>query len=226
MPDAPQTGSDGTGVSTATTVFLFGDLFAARVDAGKRGTRAFASGAVVGTEALAQMMLAVTFQHLQTVGIARLSHFSEKRLGVLSTSGVRLILGADLDGRGVIGRVARVLDRERKLRDEGVPVERIVRRAMQSSRNPYGEVIQWGIDEAVERGYLERAKQGGVLGFGAKRSVNADADRMAILAAPARALADGWIAFRKTDPELAKELRVVIGKGIEEAKRETGWDDD
>ena len=58
MPDEP---------SSATTVFLYADTFALTAEPTQKGTRSFATGAVVQTKALGQMMLAVILV-MQAVG--------------------------------------------------------------------------------------------------------------------------------------------------------------
>jgi hypothetical protein len=227
--------------SVGAVVFLFGDLFAARVPAGKRGTRAFASDAVVVTDALVQMMIAVGLVHLKALGSVTIERYRRERLPAVTLKAIRSELGLTVEGvlvtpKGEVPAHARSdrLTRELERLHEGCDVRSLVERLAPPSvlrdltqteqRDPYDAILKWAIDEAVELGLLRRRytfgakrRRGRITRFGAKWRLEPDASRIAALRPSAEALAAEWIAFRNDDPSLAADLRRQIAEGIEKA---------
>jgi hypothetical protein len=88
-----------------------------------------------------------------------------------------------------------------------------------NSRDPRGTIIRMAIDEAVERGCLERVSQPG----GTK--LEPHDDRIQPLRPAAQELAIGWRDFRQGEQELAKLLRSTTFDGIEARVRDRRDDD-
>jgi hypothetical protein len=216
MPDEP---------SSATTVFLYADTFALTAEPAQKGTRSFATGAVVQTKALGQMMLAVSLQHLHATGAVRLESHTKKTLGLFGSTGVHVTQLGDLEARGADERLTRIIARNRKARNGGVSVASVVAEAVPRSPNPYGEVIQWGIDEAVELGYLDSERTVGAVEPGKPSNLVPRPERIVILRGRVDELAAGWGTFRAADGELARQLRLSIGKAIAQRGERRDSDD-
>jgi hypothetical protein len=203
---------------TATTVFLFGDTFAAPAAPGTKGKVAFATGVVVQTEALAQMMYAVGLASLHQRGVIKLSAYAKKRLRVFTSSGVQIETlpgGTPLCPDDPLALA--VLKPTRK----GAPrtVHSLIRSLLPGAEAPYEQVIRLGVDSAVRLGYLQRSKSGGVLGVRKHTDLTAVPDRIASLRTAAEALADDWAAFRTANGDLAAALRADVGRAIEATRR-------
>jgi hypothetical protein len=199
-------------------VFLFGDTFAAPATPGTKGKVAFATGVVVQTEALGQMMYAVGLASLHQRAAIELSAFSKKRLRVFTSSGVQIEVrldGAPLFPDDPIATAALRPNRN------GAPrsVRSLVKGLVPGSAVPYEQVVGLAVNSAVRLGYLERSKSGGLLGVGKHTDLTPVPDRIASLRPAAEALASDWAAFRAANSDLAAALRADIGKAIESTRR-------
>jgi hypothetical protein len=226
----PQPIEAATPAPITTAVFLYGGLFAAPAPPGTHGTRSFATGQVVQTEAIVQMMYAVALAHLHQQGALVLRQFQRKRLRMFTVDGVEIHHRSEVEPtvKDPLIRAALKPTRNGKPRT----VKSVVARVVPRSEKPYPALVQAAVDDAVRLGYLRRSSSGGLLGFGAHRAVEPVADMVATLRPQADGLLEEWIAFRDADPELAKALRVDIGKAVAsrverpEGGEEEDWGDD
>jgi hypothetical protein len=227
---APEHIQGGSSLPITTTVLLYGGLFAAPAPPGTHGIRSFATGQVVQTEAIVQMMFAVALAHLHQRNAVVLRQFQRKRFRMFTVSGVEIdrVSQAPVEVADPVGRAALKPTRKGDPRTVGAVVARMVPR----SKHPYLTVVQAAVDQAVRLGYLQRSRSGGVLGFGAHREVEPVADKLAVLEPMADELLEEWLAFRDADGDLATALRFDIGKAVAsrveraEGGEEEDWTDD
>lgn len=215
---APDELATAMATPTATTVFLFGDKFAAPAAQGTKGKVAFATGVVVQTQALGQMMYAVGLASLHQRGAIELSAFTKKRLRVFTSSGVQIEVrpgGAPLFPDDPIAIAALKPTRN------GAPrtVRSLIKGLVPGSEVPYEQVVGLAVNSAVRLGYLQRSTSGGVLGIGKHSNLTPVPDRIASLRPAAEALAADWAAFRSANSDLATALRADIGKAIESTRQ-------
>lgn len=202
-------------------VFLHGSRFAVRTPEGQRGTKAFATGDVVNTNALAEMMMAVPLVRLAYHGAIDLVPFARKRFGLLPNSGIDVQPAETSRTPEPDDPISvAVLPRKNgKIRT----VRQIVEGLVPGSEEPHRSAIQIGIRDAVRGGYLERVKSGTLR---THYTLNPIPERIGELAPLANELVAEWKAFSVDHQQLVDELCTQIAKGIRDAYREKKtWDD-
>ena len=80
--------------SPTTIAYLFADRFVLSAQAGETGMKAFGTGAVVVTAELSAGLVAIGLWQLREMGAVKLEEYHAKKLGLVSTSGVRVMPGA------------------------------------------------------------------------------------------------------------------------------------
>ncbi|MBJ7595853.1 MAG: hypothetical protein JF886_13545 [Candidatus Dormibacteraeota bacterium] len=209
--------------SSSTIVLLWADTFATSLTKpGAKGIKSPSTGAIVDTKALAQMMIAVPLAALHTSGAIRLEQFSKKSFGFLASNGVNVVVVGEVPPGG---RVEERIAKSKKAREKGESVADLVMAALSRKPNPDGEVVQWGVDEAVKLGYMQREGAGGLRGMTGATTVTPNAERIEETRARAAGLADSWLTFRDGNPELATALRMAIGSGIDARRSKSDLDE-
>lgn len=217
QPDATST------IGGSTLAYLFADRFVIKEQPGKSGMKAFGSGAVVVTKELAAGLVAIALWQLREQGAVTLEAYSAKKLGFISTKGVRVGLGTPVPARGVEKAILDHLQRSKRGREGRETAFDVANMICRDGKDPHGVVIRMAIDDAVELGYLERVHQdvnvvARMQGKGTKLEPNAD--RIAALAPAAQTLAEGWKEFRSgAEQEMVKLLRSTSYDGIDAQAR-------
>jgi hypothetical protein len=218
----PGTATPATG---STLAYLFADRFVLKEAAGKTGMKAFGTGQVVVTRELSAGLVAIALWQLRERGAVTLEAYSAKKLGFISTSGVRVGLTGNpaASARGVEKQILDHLQRSKRGREGRETAFDVANLICREGKDPRGVVIRMAIDDAVELGYLERVKQdaGAVAHMRGKGStIEPHADLIAALEPAAQELAVAWRDFRTGEEPLAKQLRSTTFDGIEAKVRD------
>jgi len=199
--------------SPSTVAYLFADRFVPTAKDGEKGMRAFGTGAVVVTGELAAGLVAIGLWQLRERGAVTLAAFSSKKLGFISTSGVRVTRTGDGDFSGVEKRLLDVIDTWKKARTEGVSAWDVANMVCRDGDDPNYAVTKIAVDEAVSLGYLDRVAQGAGK---SPTTLEPQAERIATLQPDAETLAVSWREFRQgAEAEMVKLLRSTTYDGIE-----------
>lgn len=145
--------------SPSTLAYLFADRFVLTAQPGKTGMKAFGSGAVVVTGELSAGLVAIAVWQLREMGVVRLEQYQSKKLGFISTSGVRLTLTGDAEVSGVEKAVLDTLRSWKKARDAGVSAWDVANMVCRDGKDPHATVIHFAIEDAVAAGCLQRVPQ-------------------------------------------------------------------
>ncbi|HZS13403.1 MAG TPA: hypothetical protein VFC09_02285 [Candidatus Dormibacteraeota bacterium] len=143
----------------STVAYLFADRFVLTAKPGTKGMKAFGTGAVVATDELAAGLVAIALWQLREMGAVTLEEYHTKKLGLISTNGVRITLLGIPEVGGVEKAVLHTVASWKKSRDAGVSAWDAANMVCRNGRDPNGHVIRFAIDDAVEQGYLERVPQ-------------------------------------------------------------------
>lgn len=206
--------------SASTVAYLFADRFVLSAQPGKQGMKAFGTGAVVVTAELSAGLVAIALWQLREMGAVRLEAYHAKKLGFISTSGVRATLAGDVEASGLEKAALDSLRTWKKARDQGVSAWDVANMVCREGRDPDGAVIHVAIEEAVAGGWLERVQQEvsavGRLSGRPSSVVQPVADRLAELRPRADELALQWRDFRQGgEAEMARLLRSTTYDGIQ-----------
>jgi len=212
---AAQTDATGS-IGGSTLAYLFANRFVPTEAVGRSGMKAFGTGAVVVTKELSAGLVAIALWQLREQGAVTLEAYSEKKLGFIPVSGVRVRFVAAVPARGVEKRVLDHLQGSKRAREGRETAFDVANLICRDGRDPRSTVIGMAIEDAVGLGYLARVKQDA----GKGTTLEPQADRIAALAPAAQALAEGWRAFRTDEESLAKLLRSTTFDGIETRARD------
>lgn len=172
--------------------------------------KAFGTGGVVVTAELSAGLVAIGLWQLREMGAVKLEEYHEKKLGLVSTHGVRVtVLGDAVEVGGVETRLLETLATWKKSRDGGVSAWDVANMVCRNGNGPHGTVIGIALDDAVALGYLDRVP-----------SLEPTAERIASVEPTADELAAQWRDFRQGDEaSMAKLLRSTTYDGIEAQAR-------
>jgi len=219
-------------LSPSTVAYLFADRFVLTAQPGKTGMKAFGTGAVVVTAELSAGLVAISLWQLRERGVVTLEQYQSKKLGFISTSGVRITLAGDGEAAGVEKAVLDTLKTWKKARDQGVSAWDVANMVCRDGKDPNATVIHFAIEEAVAAGCLQRAPQEvGAVGrlTGRPQAVLQPVpERLAELKPRADELALQWREFRQgAEAEMVKLLRSTTYDGIQvRAQRSRDLGDD
>lgn len=218
--------------SPSTVAYLFADRFVPTAKPGKTGMKAFATGAVVVTAELSAGLVAIALWQLREMGVVTLEQYQSKKLGFISTSGVRATLVGDAEVCGVEKAVLDTIRARRKARDQGVSAWDVANLVCIDGKDPNATVIHFAIEDAVAAGCLQRiAREVSTV----RRLTGTPAavlepvpDRLAELKPRADELALQWRDFRQgAEAEMVKLLRSTTYDGIQvRAQRSRDLGDD
>ncbi len=206
--------------SPSTVAYLFADRFVLAAQPGKTGMKAFGTGAVVVTAELSAGLLAIALWQLREMGAVRLEQYQAKKLGLISTSGVRVTLVDNVETGGVERAVLATLGTWKKARDAGVSAWDVANMLCREGRDPDAAVIRFAIEDAVAGGCLQRVAQE----VSAVRRLTGTpgsvlqpvAERIAEVRPRADELAVQWREFRQgAEADMVKRLRSTTYDGIQ-----------
>lgn len=205
-------------VPASITVLLFGDTFAPAVPAGEKGTVAYATGVTVETQNLAQKMIMLDLIHLQDTGAIAVEPFLHKIVLKLGMAGVSIQVTDEEVLKSSPGRIARAIAGDKNARQGGANVRAIIAGAFPLSADPYQMVVQLGLDEAVELGYLKLERDPGWRGIVraliGRATTIPRMQRIQALQPAAKALAAEWTSFSEADANTADQLWEWVEQGI------------
>lgn len=207
-----------TGVSASIMVLLFGDMFVPAVPVGAKGTVAYATGVTVETEYLAQKMIMLDLIHLQNAGAIAVQPFLRKIGAVLGWAGFNIRITDEEVLSSSPGRIARAITADKKARQGGASVRAVIAGAFPKAGTPYQMVVQIGLDDAVELGYLHLGRDPGWRGIAralaGRATMTPRMERIQALQPAAEALAAEWTRFSEANAETADQLWQWVTDGI------------
>lgn len=214
-------------VPASIAVLLFGDTFAPAVPAGQKGTVAYATGATVETENLAQKMVMLDLIHLQTTGAIAIEPFQRKIVLDLGIAGANIRI---TDEKALIsspGRIAGAIAADKKAGQGRASVRAVIAGAFPKSADPFQMVVQLGLDDAADLGYLKLEREPGWRGIARALAGHATTtpriERIQTLQPAAQALATEWTRFNEANADTADEFWEWVADGIENRReRPTG----
>lgn len=218
--------------SPSTVAYLFADRFVLTAQPGKTGMKAFGTGAVVVTAELSAGLVAIALWQLREMGALRLEQYQSKKLGFISTSGVRATLVGDAEVSGVEKAVLDTLRTWKKAREQGVSAWDVANMVCRDGKDPNATVIHLAIEDAIAAGCLQRVPTEvsavGRLTGKPQTVLQPVADRLAELKPRADELALQWREFRQGgEAEMVKLLRSTTYDGIQaRAQRSRDLGDD
>jgi hypothetical protein len=211
-----------TDVPASVTVLLFGDTFAPAVPAGSKGTVAYATGVTVETEILVQKMIMLDLIHLQNTGAIAVEPFLRKIVLRLGMARVNIRVTDEEELRSSPGRIARAIAADKNARQDGKNVRAVIAEAFPKSEHPYQMMVQLGLDDAVELGYLWLERDPGWRGIARALAGRATMvprmERVQALRPAAEALAAEWTRFNETNADAADQLWQFVEDGIANRK--------
>lgn len=214
-----------TDVPASVTVVLFGDTFAPAVPAGKKGAVAYATGVTVETEYLAQKMVLLELIHLQSSGAIAVEPFLRKIVARLGMAGANIRITDDDVLRSSPGRIARAIAADKNAWQGKASVRAVIAAAFPKAGYPIGMVVQLGLDDAVELGYLKLERAPGWRGIARAIAGRATTipcmERIQTLKPAAEALAAEWTQFNDANPDTADGLWKWVEDGIASRKERT-----
>lgn len=218
--------------SPSTVAYLFADRFVITAQPGKTGMKAFGTGAVVVTAELSAGLVAIALWQLREMGVLTLEAYQSKKLGFISTSGVRAILTGDAEASGVEKAVLDTLRTWKKARDQGVSAWDVANMLCREGKDPNAAVIHFAIEDAVAGGFLQRVPQEvsavGRLTGRPQTVLQPVPDRLAELKPRVDELALQWREFRQgAEADMVKLLRSTTYDGIQartQRSRDIGGD--
>lgn len=210
--------ADDAGVPASVTVVLFADTFAPAVPAGQKGTVAYATGVTVETEYLAQKMILLDLVHLQSTGAIAVEPFLHKIVAALGRAGFNIRITDEELLSSSPGRIARAIAASKKARQDGASVRAVIAGAFPKSGTPYQMVVQTGLDDAVELGYLKLERGPGWRGIAralaGRATMTPRMERIHALQPAAEPLAAEWNRFNEANAETADQLWQWVTDGI------------
>jgi hypothetical protein len=207
-----------TTASGSTLAYLFADRFVPKLEPGKDGMTAFGTGEVVASGELAASLTAIALWQLREQGAVTLESYHAKKLGFISTSGVRIRFVQSVPATGVEKRVLELLEKSKKAREGQQTAYDVANLLCRDGGEARAALIRHAVDDAVQMGYVDRVQQDtGMLGKirGKGTALQPHAERIQALDSAATSLAAKWQDFCQNEEELAGLLRSTAWKGIQ-----------